>query len=75
MSAPVYVSGSRAAKALGLARSAVYNAYERGAIKAAAFVDDVPVFTEKEIVEWRARRYEQRSPAKRGRKAKWESVG
>ena len=70
---PVYMSATRVAESLGLFRTAVYNAYQRGAIKAAAFVDETPVFDEQSVLEWRRgigrHRTPQRSPGS-GRRPK-----
>lgn len=57
---PVYLSGAEVARRLGFAsRAAVYNAWMRGRIRAAAMIGDRPVFDEAAVAEWRANRYKR----------------
>jgi len=58
---PQFQSAREVARVLGYkSPAAVTNAFARGALRAAAYVDETPVFNEEVVVEWRLNRYKRR---------------
>lgn len=61
---PAYMSAAQVARKLNLTRSAVYNAVNRGSIRPAAYVDNVPVYDDRSVAEWRANLYSPKTPCR-----------
>lgn len=48
-----YLSAAEVGRRLGLTREAIRQAAKRGALKAAAYVGDTPIFVEEDVNQWR----------------------